>query len=185
MYRRRYEKRSIVFIISIISILSFTESGGITVKKIVAKCVCVFLIFGVFMACSAAAADLPVTSPFGWRSDPYNGEWKFHAGVDLGYDYGAGIPALWDGVVVLAGDSQDGYGNQVLLYHPAIDVYTRYAHCSALYVTAGENVSAGQVIAAVGSSGRSTGPHLHLEYIFRGGRWYLSICRSDAVMVKK
>jgi murein DD-endopeptidase MepM/ murein hydrolase activator NlpD len=111
------------------------------------------------------AAEMPVTSPFGWRSDPYTGVWKFHAGVDLGYEYGTGIPALFDGVVMSTGNFDDGYGNQVLLYHPAIDTYTRYAHCSVIYVVQGDNVAAGQIIAAVGSTGRSTGPHLHLEYI--------------------
>ena len=70
---------------------------------------------------SAMAEDLPVTSPFGWREDPYTGEWRFHTGVDLGYEYGAGIPALFDGVVADAGDNGDGYGNQVLLYHPQLD----------------------------------------------------------------
>jgi Membrane proteins related to metalloendopeptidases len=123
--------------------------------------ICVFFC----LSNSCSAADLPVTSPFGWRSDPVTGEWKFHAGVDLGYDYGAGIPALFDGVVISAGNNDDGYGNCVLLYHPAIDAYTRYGHCSALYVAVGDNVVAGQLIAAVGSTGKSTGPHLHLEYI--------------------
>ena len=115
------------------------------------------------------AENLPVTSPFGWRNDPYTGAWKFHTGVDLGYAYGTAIPALFDGVVVSSGDFGDGYGNQVLLYHPQIDSYTRYAHCSILYVSAGDQVAAGQVIALVGSTGRATGPHLHLEYIARDG----------------
>ena len=95
------------------------------------------------------AVYFPVTSPFGWRIHPISGEWKFHAGVDLGYEYGFG----------------DGYGNQVLIYHPANDSYTRYAHCSTILVAAGQNVVAGQAIAQVGSTGYSTGPHLHLEYI--------------------
>lgn len=118
------------------------------------------------------AVNFPVTSPFGWRIHPISGDWKFHAGVDLGYEYGAYIAALFDGVVVSAGDFGDGYGNQVLLYHAAIDAYTRYAHCSAIHVTAGQNVARGQVIAQVGSTGYSTGPHLHLEYIIRNGANY-------------
>ena len=112
-----------------------------------------------------AAEALPVTSGFGWRVHPVSGDWKFHAGVDLGYGYGTGIAALFDGVVVQAGNFDDGYGNQVLLYHEAIDSFTRYAHCSALYCQVGEDVAAGDVIGAVGSTGNSTGPHLHLEYI--------------------
>lgn len=124
------------------------------------------------IAVNVEAVDFPVTSPFGWRIHPISGEWKFHAGVDLGYEYGAYIGAIFDGVVVAAGDFGDGYGNQVLLYHAAIDAYTRYAHCSVLYVAAGQTVARGQVIAQVGSTGYSTGPHLHLEYIVRAGQNY-------------
>lgn len=116
---------------------------------------------------SAQAIEFPVTSPFGWRIHPISGAWKFHAGVDLGYDYGAYIGSLFDGQIIIADNLGDGYGNQVLIYHPAIDAYTRYAHCSALHVTAGQIVNAGQVIAQVGSTGYSTGPHLHLEYIIK------------------
>ncbi len=111
------------------------------------------------------AYDFPVTSPFGWRIHPISGAWKFHAGVDLGYEYGAYVGSLFDGQVVSAANFDDGYGNQVLIYHPAIDAYTRYAHCSVLHVVAGQMVTAGQIIAQVGSTGYSTGPHLHLEYI--------------------
>ena len=113
------------------------------------------------------AEELPVTSPFGWRIHPVTGEYKFHAGVDLAYDYGAMVPALFDGVVVVAGDYGDGYGSQVLVYHEGIDCYTRYAHLSAIAVSPGDAVLAGSVIGYVGSSGISTGPHLHLEFIIR------------------
>lgn len=116
---------------------------------------------------SAKAIEFPVTSPFGWRIHPISGEWKFHAGVDLGYEYGAYIGSLFDGQVIIAENLGDGYGNQVLIYHPAIDAYTRYAHCSTLYVTTGQVVTARQIIAQVGSTGYSTGPHLHLEYIIK------------------
>lgn len=119
------------------------------------------------IAATTFAADFPVTSPFGWRIHPITGEWKFHTGVDLGYADGTPIPALFDGSVVSSGNFSDGYGNQVLLYHPQIDAYTRYAHCSALYVNPGDSVYAGQIIALVGATGNATGPHLHLEYIIR------------------
>ncbi|MBO4780336.1 MAG: M23 family metallopeptidase [Selenomonadaceae bacterium] len=125
---------------------------------------CALLII-LLLPANVSAIDFPVTSPFGWRIHPISGAWKFHAGVDLGYEYGAYIAAIFDGKVIMAGDFGDGYGNQVLLYHPAIDAYTRYAHCSTIYVAAGQSVSGGQVIAQVGSTGYSTGPHLHLEYI--------------------
>ena len=116
---------------------------------------------------NVARVDMPVTSPFGWRVHPITGTWKFHCGVDLGYDYGTDVPALFDGVVVSAGNSGDGYGNQVTLYHPASDCYTKYCHLSAIYVSFGEPVYQSQFIGAVGSTGNSTGPHLHLEYIVK------------------
>ena len=125
------------------------------------------LAFGFLAAPEAHAEDLPITSYFGWRIHPISGEYKFHAGLDLGYDYGTPIPALFDGVVVMSGDYGDGYGNQVLIYHAEIDSYTRYAHMMETTVCAGEALLAGTVIGYVGSTGNSTGPHLHLEYIIR------------------
>ena len=113
------------------------------------------------------AADLPVTSAFGWRVHPISGERKFHTGVDLGYAEGTSIPALFDGVVVECGNKEDGYGNQVLLYHPYYDVYTRYAHMAAVYVRADQYVVQGDIIGLVGATGYVTGAHLHLEYIVR------------------
>ena len=112
-----------------------------------------------------SAVNLPVTSPFGWRIHPITGTWKFHAGVDLGYEYGTPIPALFDGVVLEVGDYGDGYGNQVLLYHSQINSYTRYGHMSQVNVSLNQRVSRGTTIGYVGSTGNSTGPHLHLEYI--------------------
>ncbi|WP_303105854.1 M23 family metallopeptidase [uncultured Mitsuokella sp.] len=120
------------------------------------------------LAGPASAEDFPVTSPFGWRIHPIYGTWKFHAGVDLGYPEGSPVISLFDGQVVQAGDYDDGYGNQVLIYHAQIDAYTRYAHMSALETDAGAYVSAGDVIGYVGATGNVTGPHLHLEYIVRG-----------------
>lgn len=136
------------------------------IKKVLIAYVLLFWIgFGVT---AAEAADLPVTSPFGWRIHPITGEWKFHSGVDLGYDYGAGVPALFDGLVMMAGDYRDGYGNQVVLYHEGIDAYTRYAHMGSILVGIGSMVMQGDWVGTVGSTGISTGPHLHLEYIVRG-----------------
>ena len=125
------------------------------------------------LSCVCHGADLPVTSEFGWRIHPISGEWKFHAGVDLGYDYGTAVPALFDGIVMQSGDFSDGYGNQALIYHEALDTYSRYAHMSTIYVSSGEYVSQGQTIGLVGSTGYSTGPHLHLEYIVNDGSRYV------------
>lgn len=114
-------------------------------------------------------AGMPVSSPFGWRLHPISGEWKFHTGTDLAYDYGTAIPSCFDGVVVFSGDAGDGFGNQIVIYHSQSDCYTRYAHCMSLYASLGEAVIQGQVIAAVGSTGNSTGPHLHIEFIVPDG----------------
>lgn len=124
-----------------------------------------FLWLAVLFLCGFNFEQLPVTSQFGWRNDPLTGELKFHSGVDLGYEYGAGIQALFDGIVIRAGDYDDGYGNQVLLFHSASNSYTRYGHCADIFVQFGDYVYAGNIIASIGSTGRSTGPHLHLEYI--------------------
>ena len=117
---------------------------------------------------SLHASEIPVTSAFGWRVHPISGEWKFHTGVDLGYAEGTPVPALFDGVVIQSGDYGDGYGNQVLLYHSAYDVYTRYAHMSDVYVSVNQYIPQGTVIGLVGATGYVTGAHLHLEYIVRG-----------------
>lgn len=128
-------------------------------------------ILGLLLGWSApiAGASLPISSGFGWRVHPIYGDWRFHAGLDLAYDEGTPIPALFAGQVVRCGDYGDGYGNQILLYHAETDTFTRYGHCSAVYVSLGEYVEAQAVIAAVGSTGNSTGPHLHLEYIVPSG----------------
>lgn len=117
----------------------------------------------------AVAAELPISSSFGWRVHPVYGDYRFHAGLDLAYDSGTPILALFDGSVVMAGDYGDGYGYQVLLYHSDSDTYTRYGHCMTVYVSPGDVIGAGSVIATVGSTGNSTGPHLHLEYILPDG----------------
>lgn len=118
-------------------------------------------------------AGLPITSPFGWRIHPISGTWRFHSGVDLGYNEGTPVPAMFDGTVVQAGNFGDGYGNQILLYHPASDTYTRYAHLSGIVIDADTYVTQGTIIGYVGSTGNATGPHLHLEYIVRDGDSYV------------
>ena len=103
----------------------------------------------------------PVTSPFGPRTDPITGKSEFHEGIDLGAPYGAPIRAAAAGVVTFAGQMQ-GYGNIVIVQHPG-GMETRYAHQSAMRVTKGQPVAAGEVIGAVGATGEATGPHLHFE----------------------
>lgn len=128
-----------------------------------------FFLFLIGGGASSVDASLPVSSPFGWRVHPIDGDWRFHSGIDLAYETGTPIPALFAGQVVRCGDYGDGYGHQILLYHQATDTFTRYAHCSVLYVSLGDYVDAGETIAAVGSTGNSTGAHIHLEYIVPSG----------------
>jgi murein DD-endopeptidase MepM/ murein hydrolase activator NlpD len=117
-------------------------------------------------AVAAIPAYMPVkdyryTSGFGVRYDPFNGATAMHAGVDMAGAQGEPIYAAASGTVQQAGRS-NGYGNLVELAHgKGID--TRYGHLSAIVVRAGEHVAQGQLIGRMGSTGRSTGTHLHYE----------------------
>jgi murein DD-endopeptidase MepM/ murein hydrolase activator NlpD len=102
-----------------------------------------------------------VTASFGERIDPFNGEGAFHSGVDIGSSYGHSVVAPADGVVVFA-DSMGGYGKAIVIDH-GHGISTRYGHLSGFAVTPGQHIHRGDTIGFVGSSGRSTGPHLHYE----------------------
>ncbi len=102
-----------------------------------------------------------ITSGFGWRMHPILGYERFHSGMDFGADYGSSIYAADAGVVIFAG-WYGGYGNAVIIDH-GNGLTTLYGHTSELYVAEGQPVQRGQAVAAVGSSGLSTGPHLHFE----------------------
>jgi len=102
-----------------------------------------------------------VTSSFGERQDPINGEGAFHAGIDIAAAYGSPVRAAADGDILMAGFGT-GYGREVTINH-GHDVSTVYGHLSAMTVVTGDHVTRGQVIGYVGQSGRSTGPHLHYE----------------------
>jgi murein DD-endopeptidase MepM/ murein hydrolase activator NlpD len=106
-------------------------------------------------------ADGPLTSVYGWRVHPIFGNSRFHNGIDFGAEYGSPIRAADNGVVIAA-DWQGGYGNTVMIDH-GNGLVTLYAHASELLVTVGQPVQKGQVIAKIGSTGFSTGPHLHFE----------------------
>ena len=124
---------------------------------------------------SGLGGTAPVTTPTGWPTDgfissPYGlrfGGAEFHQGIDIAADTGTPITATADGVVTAAGWSGSGYGNMVDIDH-GNGVMTRYGHASAVAVTAGEQVRRGQIIAYVGSTGHSTGPHLHYEVRLNG-----------------
>lgn len=100
-------------------------------------------------------------STYGWRIDPFTGHRAMHEGVDFSADSGTPIYAAAAGVVVNV-ERHPQYGNLVEIDH-GNDISTRYAHASAVFVESGALVKRGQKIAAVGSTGRSTGPHLHFE----------------------
>ena len=107
-----------------------------------------------------------ITSPFGYRIHPIYGYKKFHTGIDIGASSGSAIVAANPGTVILSGWN-GGYGKCVVVDHGG-GVTTLYAHCSSLLVSYGQKVSRGQQIAKVGSTGNSTGPHLHFEVRLNG-----------------
>ena len=111
-----------------------------------------------------------VTSYYGYRVHPISGEKNYHTGVDIGMPQGTEILAGHDGTVTLAGNA-GGYGLCVAIEGEAYEGHsltTKYGHCSQILVSAGQEVNAGDVIAKVGSTGNSTGPHLHLEVLVDG-----------------
>lgn len=106
-------------------------------------------------------SDGSLSSNFGWRTHPILGTRRFHAGIDFAASYGSTIRAARQGEVIFAG-WYGGYGKAVIIDHGR-GITTLYAHSSEIYVQEGQQVQAGQAIAAVGSTGFSTGPHLHFE----------------------
>src|ERR1700677_2410713 len=104
----------------------------------------------------------PVTSSFGEREDPFNGEGAFHAGIDISAPSGTVVRATGDGLVDSAAAVPGGYGREIVIDH-GHGVRTVYGHLLGMIVMAGQHVVAGQVIGYVGRTGRSTGPHLHYE----------------------
>ena len=115
----------------------------------------------------AVPSDKPVasaafTSGYGVRSDPFKGRAAMHAGIDLAGPLGTPIYATADGTVSSAGFNSGGYGNLIKVDHGK-GIETRYGHLSQILVSAGQRISRGQLIARMGSTGRSTGSHLHYE----------------------
>jgi murein DD-endopeptidase MepM/ murein hydrolase activator NlpD len=110
--------------------------------------------------------DIDLASPFGVRTDPFNGSPAMHTGIDLHGETGEPVRATADGTVTSAGWS-GGYGRVIDVDH-GNGLSTRYGHLSAIDVHVGQTVRTGQIIGRVGSTGRSTGPHLHYETRVRG-----------------
>lgn len=105
-------------------------------------------------------------SGFGWRLDPFTGRNAFHEGIDFPSPVGTSIVAAAGGVVIAA-EYHHEYGNMLEIDH-GNDIVTRYGHASKLLVKVGDIVRRGQHVADIGSTGRSTGPHLHFEVLVRG-----------------
>nr|WP_225937164.1 peptidoglycan DD-metalloendopeptidase family protein [Myxococcus sp. RHSTA-1-4] len=107
-----------------------------------------------------------VTSDFGSRVDPYTADRVMHGGIDIAAPHGKEVYSPSDGTVVFAG-LEGGYGNVLVIDH-GYGIKTRYGHLSKMLVKAGDKVKRGSLIAAVGNTGRSTGPHLHYEVRVNG-----------------
>jgi murein DD-endopeptidase MepM/ murein hydrolase activator NlpD len=110
---------------------------------------------------ASATSPLAVNSSYGYRRDPFTGRGRRHTGIDFHARYGDTVGASAFGTVIFAG-VKHGYGNIVILDH-GNGVTTYYAHLSAMYVAVGQELAEGQILGAIGSTGRSTGPHLHYE----------------------
>ncbi|MCR4440585.1 MAG: M23 family metallopeptidase [Peptococcaceae bacterium] len=109
-----------------------------------------------------------ITSGFGWRRNPFSRGQEFHEGIDIAQSYGAPIRASGDGVVTFAG-YKSGWGRVVVISH-GFGYVSQYCHNSSLLVSTGERVKRGQIIARLGNTGRSTGPHLHFG-VAKEGKW--------------
>lgn len=107
-----------------------------------------------------------ITASFGERLDPFNGEGEFHTGVDISASYGQSVHVAADGVVI-SSDSRTGYGKLVVVDH-GFGTTTWYGHLSGFNVQEGKQVRRGDVIGYAGTSGRSTGPHVHYEIRLNG-----------------
>lgn len=107
-----------------------------------------------------------LTSPFGYRIHPVSGKWSFHSGVDLSAKKGSAIMTVLDGTVTETG-CNDQRGNYIIVSHSK-SLKTAYLHCDKIIADTGDRVESGEKIATVGSTGISTGPHLHFELIVDG-----------------
>lgn len=147
------------------------QKRGVTVAMVAA--VLPLLLMGAASGRAAEELIFPLASSayrisdgYGWRSDPFTGEKRFHEGIDLACAQGSAVLAAKAGAVVAAKRSES-YGNYLRICH-ADDTWTVYAHLEYLYVREGEVVVAGQILGTVGQTGRATGAHLHFE-LYQGG----------------
>ncbi|OGI18203.1 MAG: hypothetical protein A2287_06755 [Candidatus Melainabacteria bacterium RIFOXYA12_FULL_32_12] len=149
--------------------------------KSIFRILLVILIINILQVTPAIAEQMQLVGPvlggissnFGYRSDPFSGITKSHDGIDIAAPYGSPIYAVQDGYVTKSG-WRGGYGIAITIdhYYPDIPgmprIQTTYGHNSYNYVKVGDYIRRGQVIGLVGSTGRSTGPHLHFEVTYKG-----------------
>ena len=128
------------------------------------------------LATPVAGPQFERTSGFGARVDPFTGQYSFHSGVDFAGPWGALIQSTAPGRVIYAGQ-RGGYGNMVEIDH-GFGVHTRYGHLSSILVRVGANVPSGAPIGKLGSTGRSTGPHVHYEV------WYDDVVRNPSKFIE-
>ena len=129
------------------------------------------VLVGVYTEQGATPAGAPIvkgwmSSPFGERVDPISGKKAWHEGMDFAGANGSDVVAVANGVVIFAGE-RSGYGKMIEISHGS-DLRTRYGHHQEVLVHAGQSVKRGDVIGLMGSSGRSTGPHVHFEVLKSG-----------------
>jgi murein DD-endopeptidase MepM/ murein hydrolase activator NlpD len=122
------------------------------------------------LAAPVSVATFDKSSGFGARVDPFTGRYAFHPGIDFAGPWGSVVHATAPGTVVFAGN-RGGYGNMVEIDH-GYGIHTRYGHLSAIYVRVGSRVGKGSGLGRVGSTGRSTGPHVHYEV------WYDDVVKN-------
>jgi murein DD-endopeptidase MepM/ murein hydrolase activator NlpD len=128
------------------------------------------------MTVPVSGAQFDRTSGFGPRVDPINGRWSFHPGVDFAGPWGAPVHSTAPGVVVWAGP-KGAYGNLVEIDH-GLGIHTRYGHLSSILVHVGSRVGKGAAIGRLGSTGHSTGPHVHYEV------WYDDVMRNPSKFIE-
>jgi murein DD-endopeptidase MepM/ murein hydrolase activator NlpD len=123
-----------------------------------------------------SGSEFERTSGFGARVDPFTGRYAFHPGVDFAGPWGATVHSTAPGVVVWAG-AHGGYGNMVEIDH-GLGIHTRYGHLSSILVRVGTRVMKGAPVGRLGSTGRSTGPHVHYEV------WYDDVVRNPSRFIE-
>jgi murein DD-endopeptidase MepM/ murein hydrolase activator NlpD len=128
------------------------------------------------LAMPVSGSQFERTSGFGARVDPFTGQYAFHSGVDFAGPWGSVIQSTAPGRVIYAGQ-RGGYGNMVEIDH-GFGIHTRYGHLSKILVQLGANVAAGAPIGKLGSTGRSTGPHVHYEV------WYNDVVRNPSTFIE-